>query len=198
MARKYISLHEFKLYQGIDDDHTQDDNLITESIEEATARIESHCGGGAGGRTFEAVAGTFYYESDAVEDNDLWLGDKDLLTITTLTNGDDSATVIPSTEYFLIPRNSTPYYVVRLMSGSSYQWQFDIDGWVSILGTWGYSTEPDEVIKKACKRLTAWYYHQKDAKEFGTTAFPEIGLVSTAVGLPVDVKRDLEPYVRIT
>ncbi len=128
--------------------------------------------------------------------------DRDLLTITTLTNGDDASTVIPNTEYWLTDANGgrnygPPYHGIRLKVDSTYSWEFDTDYWVSVLGTWGYSTTAPNDIVHACIRLAAYYYRQKDAQVFDVTAMPEQGQMVIPQGIPRDVERLLGPYVRM-
>ena len=79
---------------------------------------------------------------------------------------------------------------------SSYSWEFDTDYWVSVAGTWGYSATPPDDIIHACIRLAAYYYRQKDAQVFDTTAMPEQGVITVPQGIPRDVKLILEPYIR--
>ena len=188
----YVELEEAKAYMGIASTSTGDDALLRDLVEEATALIELETG-----RVFEAASSTKYYESDALEGNVLWLDD-DLVSITTLTHGDDDATTIASTEYWLIPRNDgPPYWGIRLKSESDYNWEWDVDGWVSVLGTWGYSAAPPSDIVLACKRLVAYLYQQKDSAVYEVTVYPEQGVQVTPQGIPVDVERILRKYRRL-
>lgn len=187
----YAELDDVRLYLGAGATATGDDPLIMNMIEAAQSIIDNYTE-----RRFEAVTATRYYESEHVEDNDLWL-DEDLLTITTLTNGDSSSTTIPSTEYWLVPYNETPKYVIRLMPGSSYTWEFDTDYRVSVAGTWGFSETPPWAVKQAAARLAAFLYRQKDANVFDVTVIPEAGIMTIPQGLPQDVERLLSPYKRM-
>lgn len=188
----YAGVEEAKLYLGIGSTTTTDDNLLRDLLERASKRIDDYTG-----RVFEASTETRYFDSDAYDANSklLWV-DKDLLTITTLTNGDDDGTTIPSTEYWLWPRNETPYYAIRLKADSSYTWEWDTDGWVSVLGTWGFSTTPPDDIVHATIRFVAYYYHQKDSGIYETQSFPEAGVVVVPSGMPTDVKDVLDHYKR--
>jgi len=183
----YVSVAEFKQYQGISE--ATDDALIQALIAGAQADIESHYG-----IEFEATEDTRYYEHDAVDGLSLTLG-KWLLSITTLTNGDSDATVIPDTEYFLIDRSGPPYYEIRLKANSTYSWELDTDYWISVLGEWGWSETADANIKLACNRYTAYLYHQKDSGVYDVTTFPEQGMIIVPKGgMPGDVKSLLDPY----
>lgn len=187
----YASLAQLKDYLGIDSDN--DDFLLSECLDRASSFIDSYTG-----RRFSANTETRYYEDDAVESRTLYL-DEDLLSITTLTNGDADATTISSSDYWLIPRQGgPPYYAIRLKVDTTDNtvWEFDTDYWVSVAGTWGWSTTPSDDIIHACLRLGAWYYAQKDAPVFETTVFPDAGIVSVPSGLPADVKQILDQYRR--
>ena len=183
----YASLAQLKSYLGITTE--DDDFLLSECLDRATTAIDSYCG-----RRFSATTTTRYYEYDAVDGCYLYVGD-DLLSITTLTNGDSGATTIANTEYWLWPRNGgPPYYAIRLKTDSDYSWEVDTDYMISVAGTWGWSTTPPDDIIQACIRMGAFYYFQKDAPVFETTAFPDSGIISMPTGMPVDVKQILNPY----
>jgi hypothetical protein len=66
--------------------------------------------------------------------------DDDLLDIITLTNGDD--TVITTTDYFLLPRNTSPKFAIQIKDYSSVYWSQDsngsLEGVISVLGWYGY------------------------------------------------------------
>ena len=190
----YATLHELKSYRGILTTETGKDTILRAFLDRATTAIENHTG-----RMFEASTQTRYFESEALDGNNgvLWM-DEDLLTITTLTNGDDDATVItPSTEYWLIDRNmGPPYYGIRLKSDSTYSWEWDVDGWVSVEGTWGYSATPPGPVRQACIRWASYNYDQKDSPIYDVTVFPESGIVTVPQGMPMDVRILLGPYRR--
>ena len=192
----YISVSELKTY--LDISGTGDDGLLQALINSAQAAIDRHCG-----RSFEATTATRYFERCDLDDHGFKLMmDDDLLTVTTLTNGDSGATVIPATEYWLTDasgrrRPSGPYHAIRLKIDSTYSWEFDTDYFVSVLGTWGYTASASNDIKHACKRLAAYYYAQKDAQVFDVTAVPEAGVITVPQGMPRDVKMILDPYVKV-
>jgi hypothetical protein len=130
----WLSLEDLKGY--LDIDLTSDNPLIQEAIEDAQSYIESQTN-----RKFEAETDTRYYDRSAL---DRWnsrllnLYQDDLLSVTTLTNGDSSSTAIVAANYWLAPRNSgPPYHGVLLKTDISDYWQWDTDYWVSIAGTWG-------------------------------------------------------------
>ncbi len=187
----YASPDALKQWLGIASTTTADDALLGNLLERVSARIDRHCG-----RRFSAVTDTRYYEEEAVRGDVLWVGE-DLLTVTPLTNGDDSATVIPSTEYWLVDRNEgPPYWGIRLYADSNYAWEVDTDKWITVLGTWGYAADPPADIVQACIEWAAYAYRQKDSTG-DVVVVPEAGMITVPEGMPKTVKLALEPYVRI-
>lgn len=191
MARMYARLPDLKSYLGIGTTTTTDDVLLEAMLRRATRHIESYTN-----RLFEATTETRYFTSDALDREDsavLWM-DQDLLSITTLTNGDTAGTAITSASYWLLPRNGAPpYWQIRLKSTHT-GWTWDEDCFVTVAGTWGYSATPPEDIIEACVRWASYLYHQKDAPVYETTAFPESGVITVPQGIPVDVKQTLDLY----
>lgn len=121
---------------------------------------------------------------------DTLLVDEDLLTVTTLTNGD--GTEISSADYVLVPRNVTPKIGIQLLSSAS--WEQDVDSWISVEGTWGYSAVAPSDIVHATLRLAGYMYRQRDATTYDTVAFPDAGMMTVPQGIPRDVAVLLEPY----
>ena len=188
----YATLGALKDYLGISG--SGDDRLLRDLLARVSDAIDTHCS-----RTFSASTETRYFEADALaDDGHTLMVDKDLLTVATLTNGDAGATTVANTEYWLVDRNQgPPYYGIRLKSGSTYAWEWDQDGWVSVAGSWGWSSSPPGDIKQSCIRWASYAYHQKDANVYDVTAFPEAGIITVPQGVPADVKLMLLPYRRI-
>ncbi len=186
----YARLAELKTYLGLSATETTDDRLLSSMLSRATAAITAYCG-----RTFEARTETRYFTRDAREDDILYVDD-DLLTVTTLTNGDTTATAIGSTYYWLWPRNASRYYAIKLKSTWTAGWTWDTDCFVSVAGTWGWSTTPPDDVTQACVRWAAQMYHGRDAPSFETQMFPESGIMTVPVGMPVDVQLMLNSYRR--
>lgn len=185
----YTDALSLRTYKDISS--SADDALLTDLIAAAQKMIDMHCR-----RTFESdTDGTRYfdYSSEYIEGNTLWL-DEDLASITSVTNGD--GVVVAANERTTTPRNSTPYAGIRLLSDSGVTWTYS-DEWmdaITVVGKWAYSTTAPDDIKQACTRLAAFLYAQRDAALFDVTAI-EAGTVLTPVGIPVDVKVILKPYV---
>jgi hypothetical protein len=167
---------------------TSDDTLLTTMIGYAQNWINEYCN-----RTFEATTETRYYRQCSVRGQRLFL-DKDLISVTSLTNGNSVA--IASSAYWLKPRNTPPYQWIELKSSTV--WSFDTDGEITVVGSWGYSTTAPNNIKFACIRLTAFLYHQIGSQVYDTTVMPEMGAITIPAGMPKDVKMILDKFVLTT
>ena len=170
---------------------TADDTLGATLVTRASAMIDRYCR-----RVFTAASATRLF--DVPHGATLFL-DEDLVSVTTLTNGD--GTVIASTDYVLKPNNITPKFAIKLRETASTGWlgssttgEYQA---ISVLGSWGYSASPPDDVVQAAVRLTAWIYRQRDAP-FGQTARPEIGVIETPLSMPPDVVRILDNgYVKV-
>ena len=262
-----------------------DTALLTDAISAAQTYIESQTN-----RVFEATVATRYYERSALDDDDstlLDVFDGDLLTVTTLANGDGKGTdtyisafgadtltlataslystlqtgtpatvasttndppaplvegtmyyviltaspviqlattsalaiagtaitltddgtgthsitfggtLISNTNYWLQPRNlGPPYHGIQLKRNTGVYWEWDTDYWVSVTGTWGYSTTAPGDIKMACLHLAAFYYRKASAQVFDVTAIPDAGVITIPQGIPATVGRIINRYKR--
>jgi uncharacterized phiE125 gp8 family phage protein len=193
----YGSLANLKTYLGIT--KTEDDAILTALLPRAQGIIDRYTG-----RTFEAVTQTRYYERIAQDWTDwrLLVVDGDLLTVTSLKNGDAAATVISPSDYWLwpfsAPSERAPYWGIRLKeNGVTTGWEFDSDGRVEVTGTWGYSATAPADIEHATLRLAGYLYRQRDAQVFETTADPVTGQMTIPPGMPKDVRLILDQYRRL-
>ena len=189
----YIDVKSVRQY--LDIEGAGDDPLIGDLIDAAQKTIDKYCR-----RSFEATADSthyFDYSDEYIDPDDpsmLWLN-HDLCAITTVTNGD--SVVVASGERTTIPRNGTPYYGIRLLSDSGVTWTYS-DEWmgaISIIGRWAYSESAPDDIVQACRRLASFYYRQRDQQMMDVTAI-EAGVVLAPVGIPADVRRILNPYIK--
>ena len=198
----YITLGELRKYLASTGGMgTGDDPLLEDSIKSAQAYINSETN-----RVFEAVIETKYYDRAALYryNSSVLFINEDLLTITTLTNGDSAGTVIANTKYWLggvdgrtFERNlGAPYHAIKLTDASGACWTWDIDGWVSILGTWGFSATTPSDIKQAMFQLASYFYRLKDSQVFDVTTVPEMGQIILPKGIPVGVVKIIAKYKR--
>jgi len=192
----YTDAATLKLYLGMDG--TGDDTLLTSLIARAQSAIDAYTS-----RKFEASADTtrkFTVGKDT-DGHKLYL-DEDLSSITAIvTNADDGSggDTLTTADYVTHPRNRTPYNMVEILLSSQYSWTYttDPEGGITVAGKWAYSTSPPNDIIHACLRLAAYYYRQKDAGVFDTTAIPDIGIIQIPQGMPRDVQLILNPYVKV-
>ena len=168
---------------------TGDDALGALLVNRVTDAIDRYCR-----RRFRAVTATRYFD---VPSGDTLFLDDDLLSITTLTNGDGN--VITSASYVLLPKNKSPKYAIRLKENTSTVWEgsttTDYQA-ISVAGSWGYSTTPADDIVHAAIRWTAWLYRQRDGVFGQSGTAGRIGVVDAPQSLPEDIELMLKPYKR--
>ena len=186
----YTVLADLKTHLGITG--TTDDDALNALLAAVEAAIDQYTG-----RHFYGRLKTKYYREESVEDQTLHLFE-DLISVTTLTNGDANA--IASTSYWLLPRNDGPPYW-RIELKSSYYWLFVTDGWIEVTGYWGYSMTPPESVVRASLLWASEMWGKMGAE--GVTShqigdFSEtFGGVTGLVGSPPDAARAfLDPLVR--
>lgn len=169
-----------------------DDALLAVLVTRASALVDQHTG-----RTFADRSETRTFTPGTDTDGLTLLLDDDLISITTLTNGD--GTVIAAASYKLLPLNHTPKHAIRLLASSGLSWTYtdDAEGAISVNGKWGYCLSascPADVVQ-ATARLALWLYRQREAP------FSRVGNVMTGeyevpVAMPDDVQKMLQPYLR--
>ena len=191
----YTSSGQVKSY--LDISGTGDDTLIDTLIESAQKTIDSYTG-----RTFESSTdATRYFTVGVDTEDDMLYLDEDLAEITTIKTDADatSPVTLATTEYITHPRNRTPYHAIQLLSSSSNTWTYtdDPQTGIEVTGKWAWSTSAPDDIVQACIRLTAYFYRQKDAGVFDTTAIPDAGVIQIPQGIPRDVQLILNPYRRM-
>ena len=189
----YATLAEFKANLRIDSTDVADDSVIERIIEGASRVIDNETR-----RTFYARTATNKY--DVPDSGILYIEDDDLLTITTLTNGD--AEVLTTTDYILLPNNSSPKYAVKLKDASTKTWEGDSSGnteqVITIAGTWGYSSTAPLDIKEFCMETALSYYRQRFGENMGTESFiTASGVMVTAKDIPASARAGLQNYARL-
>ena len=193
----YCTVTQVKAY--IDPDGQMgsgDDSLLSDLIDRAQKYIET-----ATGRVFEVSAASERY-FDALQDVDgrvLYL-DYDLAAITSVTNGDGNT--VSSNDYVTEPRNSTPYYALRLKTSTTTYWTYNDtpENAITVNGHWGYSQSPPADITQACIRLAAAMYRGRDVAGDaldGATVSAE-GIVIRPGAIPRYVSAVIRQYRRYT
>lgn len=191
LTNGYCTLAEFKSWQNITSTNATDDTTIEGIIEMASRFIDAETK-----RTFYARSETKYF--DVPEGRELPLND-DLLTITTLTNGD--GTVLTSTYYNLVPKNRSPYYAIRLKELSSYAWSVDSSGnteyVITVVGTWGYASTAPADIKNACLMIAQSVYNRRGGENVtGVARITGAGVVITPEDIPSGAWQIIRAYRR--
>ncbi len=180
----YATLSDLKIYLAITTDN--DDALLTELLERATAVIEQYTG-----RKFTASSATRRYGYEALRDALTIMLDDDLQSTSSITSGGVDVT----SACVLMPRNGPPYTAIRLIGDC---WDVSDDSTpVEVTGAWGFSATPPADIVQACLRLAAYYYRQRDAQVFDVTAIPDQGIITIPKGTPADVREILSRYRRL-
>lgn len=171
MATSYATLSEVREFGKFKVAETDDDTLITNLITRVSKMFDQWTGYTSG---FVPDADeTRYYTEDDVADDDYGDGvkagdlvmDGTLLSITSLTNGDTDATAIAGSEYFLMPRSFERKHYIRIKEASSVDWEFDTDGYVVVVGKFGYTlTTPDDVKQAVIETVLHLYDKAKDKR----------------------------------
>lgn len=187
----YASLTDFKNFARISSSDAADDWVIENIIEAASRVIDNETR-----RTFYARTETHYY--DVPVGDTLYIMDDDLLTVTTLTNGD--ATVLTTADYILKPNNATPKWAIKIKDSSSYTWEETSAGndeqAITIVGTWGWSATAPLDIKQACLEIAMSYYHRFGENSTSETTITTGGVVITPRDIPAGARAVLDNYVR--
>lgn len=194
---QFRNLKEIRIHEA----DALDDSVIEDMIEQASRLIDSVCG-----RHFYSYSQTRYFDTPA--GRELYV-DEDLLSITTITNGNDVA--LPSTEYQLLPLNRSPKNCIRIKATSSYGWEMDsaggIEGVIDIAGTWGFvsrsSTDPegDRAIKAtefaSLQICLMWYSERFGKNTGGEVIITAGGVVETPAGaIPRAAYEAIRPYIK--
>lgn len=189
----YVSIAEYKAYmaaltqgQPVGMSSTED-TFLSNLLSAAQQFIESETG-----RAFEAATETRYYDDRAVAYNDpaLLIVDKDLLTVTALTNGDGAA--VSSGNYWLEPYNGSPKFGIRLKTTEAWVWA--VDTRVSVAGTWGYTAAANADVKRVTCRLA--YLEQQRRTATGEVAVLGEGAFTFQAEVPKDIGNWLRRYTR--
>ena len=169
-----------------------DDTVIDSMITKASRYIDLETT-----RTFYARTETHYFDVPRPYNREL-LMDDDLLTVTTLTNG--NAEVLTTSDYVLLPYNDSPKYAIKLLDVSDKIWEVNsttnsAERAISLIGAWGWSaTSPDD-IKDACEMICESKYRNRFGENLGGTAtITAAGVVITPQDVPALAARIINRY----
>jgi len=174
---------ELKISKSVDDD------LLSIYCEEAQSIIDAYCH-----RSFEARDETRYYNPLKDANGRTLFLDDDLLSVTTLTNGDGS--VISSSDFTLLPVNRTPKRKIHLKLNSSKYWTWIDDpvAAISVEGSWGFASTAPANIARAAKRLAAYLYRERETTPESDRAIVSGGIVIAPAKMPKSILDILAPY----
>jgi hypothetical protein len=190
ISNGYATLAEVKNWIAITSTSTTDDQVIEDMVEGASRQIDKL----TGGRTFYARTETHYYSVPRTGQT-LWIDDDDLLTITSLKNGDES--VISSDDYHLIPKNKNPKYAIKLTTAVSWVSQSE-DYEVEAAGTWGYVSSAPDDIKQATIDIVVNAYHRRFGQgQSGQTVIAGGGILITPEDVPSSAMSIIKTYRRL-
>lgn len=197
----YATLADFKTYisemtGGVQTTFTTAENTLLQSfLDQADAEIDAYTGRGFGQG---ANNHTHTYTADDVTDKILYL-DSDLVSVTTLTNGDGTA--LTSSDYTLLPRNASitgqngydsSYWAIELKSDHS--WTFSTDGVITLNGRWGFMQGAPVDIVRCAMRIAYWYWAKRN--ETGSTNIAGENTTPQTDAYPADVRVVLDRYTR--
>lgn len=184
----YCTVAEAKALLGAKE--TGDDTLLAVLVTRSSALVDSFTR-----RTFVERDETRHFTVSEDTDGRLLYLDDDLLSVTTLTNGD--AEVIASDYYVLRPRDLSPAYGIKLLASSGYYWTYvdDPEDSITVMGSWGYCTaaaRPADITQQTA-RLALWLYRQREAP-FSKVGNTFTGEYEVPVDLPGDIEAALKRY----
>lgn len=184
----YTDALTVKAYLGNTLAIASDDLLIEGFVEAAASIIDGYCH-----QSFEAESDTTrYFDPCADVDGRTLYLDAPLCAITSVTNGD--GVVIAPSAYVTEPRNSAPWFALKLKSNSGLSWQSDE---IAIAGKWAYSVTAPADIQQAAMRLAGYLYRQRDnGFDLDRMLQTQNGVV-VPFGLPRDISDILASYRRI-
>lgn len=177
----YASLTDFKNYAAITSSDSADDDVIQVCLDAAGAFIDKYTY-----RHFEPVTQTRRF--DTPDDEMLYLDD-DLLSVTTITNGD--GTEVTSSQYSLQPANIAQKWGVKLKGSSGVTWEDDSaddpEQAIQIKGVWGYDYSIPADIANVCLSIALKIYRRRTNSPDNTGAATVTG--AGVVITPSDVSK---------
>jgi hypothetical protein len=169
-----------------------DDTFLERVVEGVSRWID-----GETGRQFFCSIETRLY--DVPEDETLWF-DCDYYSLTTVTNGD--GTELTTSDYRVLPTNTTPKYGIELKDSSLYVWMPDANGdddaVISVAGSVGYSVTAPFDIRETCEDIVVNIYKRRDGNNSSADSVVTAGgLVITPKDVSAMTRKTLARYVRV-
>ena len=185
----YLEVEELKDYLNIT--RPVDDEIIESMCLAAQAYIEHKTN-----RVFEVSADSIrYFDATKLENQRLLRFGEDLISITTVVNGDGST--IASSNYFLSYAGHLIYELkLKGSTGLYFTYEDDPEEAIAVTGKWAYSLTPPQDIIQATRRLASYLFWQKDNANDLDRPFIIGQVTSLPAALPRDVERLIAKYVR--
>lgn len=186
----YTTLANIRALRALDATDTASDAVIERAVEQASRIIDN-----VTGRTFYARTETHYYEPENLDGRVLTILDDDLLTVTSLLDGE--GTTIVSTEYRLRPLNKSPKWRIEIKVDSAVDWECGAGDVVTVTGTWGYVAIAPLDIQSVCEDLALRFLNARfGGAPQGDVTVTGAGVVLSPKMLTADNMRVLNAYVR--
>ena len=201
LSHSYARLDEFLSLPDITSEAPADNVFIEDLLNRASRAVDVH-------------TGQWFYASTQTRRFNLPRGrelklDAPLLSVTALTNGDDTA--IAASAYDLLPYNGPHRTALKLLASSTTYWQpalgGDTEGVIDVAGSWGYvdrtATDPESLIvitntTDACLKIALSEYKKRYGMGVdGVATVTGAGVVITPRGIPAEAKLLLDVYKRL-
>jgi len=170
---------------------TDYDTLLARIVTAASRWVDHVVAGGLENAFAATATATRAYGRAAIKGGTLYL-DAPLLSLTSLTNGDDLP--IQPADAVLHPLNERSKRQVRLKSTSG--WSFLVDGLIEVEGVWGLyaSGATPPAISEAATALAAWLFKRYQAGMSDATANYDLGSLVYSEAMPKQVAAMLLPF----
>lgn len=185
----YCTPEDVKTINRLNITSADDDAALAQFIDAVSLRIDQMQHVPAGGYAVSADT-TRYYQYDEIHNGRLFLG-VPCLSVTTLTNGNDI--VIPSNSYRLHPRNEDQKFFVELLRLAGYDWGYDTDGEITVVGKFGYSLTPPPNVVEATAVWAGWILKRYQAALQDASVNFDLGQLVYNKAVPDQVKALLQP-----
>ena len=195
----YCTVTEVKQYANINE--AVDDAIIAELIDRVTLAMDA-----AARRTLVTATDTDRYFTVGRDTEGYTLYFDDVCaSVTTVLNGDASATEVTSAQYALLERNYPPYYGIRILSSAGKVWEYnnDPEDAIKVTGKWAYysaaalpTNVPDDIRQICIKWTAARYRGRSHTGEGDRPLLTDMGVTIMPGGMPREVAEDMRPYIR--
>lgn len=170
--------------------NANDDAWLEQLIDAASDWIDARHGG-----PFVSASATHYFS--VPDGRKLSTGNDWFTSVTSVTNGD--GTLIPSTEYYLWPRNTAQHNAIVLNASSTYYWTADENGnseeVIAVVALFGWATTCPADIRTACEMICVNFYRNRGGQGTeGAATITGAGVVITPKDIPAGAVMIVDAY----